>query len=307
MKCAIFGLNRVGKSTLFRILTNSSSKEGILLLYDRRLDELAKIFNPKKITHAFIEISEINNFDDKLLTYDLLILVVKNLEDFNELKFKMLFFDLKIVEKRIENAKKTGNNKIVEVFSRLKEHLEGENFLSSITLDQSSLILIRDVNFITKKPMIFVYNVFEGEEIDNSLLKELKKFDYLVSNLKLEEEAKNLSDSEREEFLKLYGFEPIYENLIKLIRDKLGIILFFTAGEKEVRSWILRKGQTAKDAAGRIHSDLEKGFVRAEIISYDEFMEIKNFKLAKEKGLVRIEGKDYIVKDGDIIYIRSSI
>ncbi|MEO0202496.1 MAG: DUF933 domain-containing protein [candidate division WOR-3 bacterium] len=307
MKCAIFGLNRVGKSTLFRILSNSQSKEGILTLYDERVDELAKIFKPKKITHAFIEIADIDNLDEKVYLYNLLILVIRNLYDFNELKFRLIFFDLKIVERRIENAKKVGNSKVIELFNKLKTHLENEKFLNSVVLNQNDLLLLRDISFITQKPMIFVYNVFEGENVDKSLLNVLKDFDYVLTNLKLEEEVKDLDYEERLELLKLYGFEPLRNNLISLIKKKLSIILFFTAGEKEVRSWILKNGQSAKDAARKIHSDLERGFVRAEVINYNEFIKVKDLKLAREKGLIRVEGKNYVVNDGDIIYIRSSI
>ncbi len=311
MKCAIIGLNSVGKTTLFKILTGSNAKEGNLTLYDRRVDELSNIFNPKKITHAKVEVYDFDyEFDkseniQKLFLYDLLILVVSDMNSFNEIKLRMILTDLKVVEKRLENAKKRGNNDEVKVFTKLKEYLENEQFLSSIKLDQNEEVVLKGIGFITQKPFIVVYNVFD--EPDSNLIQELKSYDYLVSNLRLEEEAMSLNYEERKEFLSLYGFEPLFEKLLNKVKDKLGIILFFTAGKKEVRSWVIRKGQTIKEAAGKIHSDLEKGFVRAEVISYEDFMKIKDMKLAKEKGLVRVEGKDYIVNDGDIVYIRSSI
>ncbi len=311
MKCAIIGLNSVGKTTLFKILTGSNAKEGNLTLYDRRVDELSNIFNPKKITHAKVEVYDFDyEFDkseniQKLFLYDLLILVVSDMNSFNEIKLRMILTDLKVVEKRLENAKKRGNNDEVNVFTKLKEYLENEQFLSSIKLDQNEEVVLKGIGFITQKPFIVVYNVFD--EPDSNLIQELKSYDYLVSNLRLEEEAMSLNYEERKEFLSLYGFEPLFEKLLNKVKDKLGIILFFTASKKEVRSWVIRKGQTIKEAAGKIHSDLEKGFVRAEVISYEDFMKIKDMKLAKEKGLVRVEGKDYIVNDGDIVYIRSSI
>jgi len=299
MKVAIIGNRFVGKTTLFRILTNSASDEGILTLYDKRLEEIANIIKPKKITHAYIEIYD-NPKDLNL--FDLLIIVVRGKKDLEDLKFKLILSDLKIVEKRIENLKKRGNNKELELFEKLKNYLEQEQFLCSIKLEQDEELVLRGISFITTKPFIIVYNVFEGEEIEK-----LSESDYIISNLKLQEETKHLNFEEQLEFLKLYGFEPINEILINKIKEKLDIILFFTAGEKEVRSWILKNGKTIKEAAGKIHSDLEKGFVRAEVIHFEEFMKIKDLKLAKEKGLVRIEGKDYIVKDGDIVYIRASI
>jgi len=299
MKVAIIGNNFVGKTTLFKILTNSTSSEGNLILYDKRLEEISNIIKPKKITHAYIEIYD-NPKDLNL--FDLLILVIRNKKDLDDLKFKLILSDLKIVEKRIENVRKKGNNKEAELFEKLKNHLENEQFLCSIKLEQNEVFMLRGISFITTKPFIIVYNVFEGEEIEK-----LNEEDYIISNLKLQEETKHLSFEEQLEFLKLYGFEPINEILINKIRQKLDIILFFTAGEKEVRSWILKNGKTVKEAAGKIHSDLEKGFVRAEVIHFEDFMKMKDMKLAKEKGLLRIEGKDYIVKDGDIIYIRASI
>jgi ribosome-binding ATPase YchF (GTP1/OBG family) len=299
MKVAIIGNHFVGKTTLFKILTNSASDEGILTLYDKRLEEIANIIKPKKITHAYIEICD-NPKDLNL--FDLLIIVVRGKKDLEDLKFKLILSDLKIVEKRIENLKKRGNNKELELFEKLKHYLEQEQFLCSIKLEQDEEFMLRGINFITRKPFIIVYNVFEGEEMEK-----LSESDYIISNLKLQEETKHLNFEEQLEFLKLYGFEPINEILINKIKEKLDIILFFTAGEKEVRSWILKNGKTIKEAAGKIHSDLEKGFVRAEVIHFEEFMKIKDLKSAKEKGLVRIEGKDYIVKDGDIVYIRASI
>jgi len=299
MKVAIIGNNFVGKTTLFKILTNSTSSEGNLILYDKRLEEISNIIKPKKITHAYIEIYD-NPKDLNL--FDLLILVIRNKKDLDDLKFKLILSDLKIVEKRIEDVRKKGNNKEAELFEKLKNHLENEQFLCSIKLEQNEVFMLRGISFITTKPFIIVYNVFEGEEIEK-----LNEEDYIISNLKLQEETKHLSFEEQLEFLKLYGFEPINEILINKIRQKLDIILFFTAGEKEVRSWILKNGKTVKEAAGKIHSDLEKGFVRAEVIHFEDFMKMKDMKLAKEKGLLRIEGKDYIVKDGDIIYIRASI
>jgi len=299
MKVAIIGNHFVGKTTLFKILTNSASSEGNLILYDKRLEEIANIIKPKKITHAYIEIQDNPN---DLNLFDLLIIVVRGKKDLEDLKFKLILSDLKIVEKRIENLKKKGNNKELELFEKLKHYLEQEQFLCSIKLEQDEEFVLRGINFITRKPFIIVYNVFEGEEIEK-----LSESDYIISNLKLQEETKHLNFEEQLEFLKLYGFEPINEILINKIKEKLDIILFFTAGEKEVRSWILKNGKTIKEAAGKIHSDLEKGFVRAEVIHFEEFMKIKDLKLAKEKGLIRIEGKDYIVKDGDIVYIRASI
>jgi ribosome-binding ATPase len=299
MKVAIIGNHFVGKTTLLRILTNSASDEGNLILYDKRLEEIANIIKPKKITHAYIEIQDNPN---DLNLFDLLIIVVRGKKDLEDLKFKLILSDLKIVEKRIENLKKRGNNKELELFEKLRHYLEQEQFLCSIKLGQDKEFMLRGINFITRKPFIIIYNVFEGEEIEK-----LSESDYIISNLKLQEETKHLNFEEQLEFLKLYGFEPINEILIKKIKEKLDIILFFTAGEKEVRSWILKNGKTIKEAAGKIHSDLEKGFVRAEVIHFEEFMKIKDLKLAKEKGLIRIEGKDYIVKDGDIVYIRASI
>ncbi|MCS7244521.1 MAG: DUF933 domain-containing protein [candidate division WOR-3 bacterium] len=300
MRAGILGLRSSGKSTLFKILTGSSSKEGNLTLYDERVEELSKIFNPKKTTHAYIEVHDIDDFErniQKSSLYDVFIFVIRNGKELLDLKYKMIISDLKAIETRMENLRKKGKNEEVKILEKLKNHLENEEFLCSIKIEQNFL---NDMNLITLKPFIVVYNVFEGENIENLDVD-------IITNLKLQEEVLSLNEEERMEFLRLYNFEEIKPKIISLLKEKLNIILFFTVGEKEVRSWIIQKGKTAKDCARKIHSDLEKGFIRAEVINYSEFISLKSMKLAKERGLVRIEGKDYIVNDGDIIYIRSSI
>lgn len=300
MRIGILGLRGSGKSTLFRILTGSSSKEGNLILYDERIEELSKIFNPKKTTHAYIEVHDIDNFEKSIQNsslYDLFVFVIRNGKELSDVKYKMIVSDLKAIETRMENLRKKGKNEEIRVLEKLKNHLENEEFLYSIKIEQKFL---SDMNLITLKPFIVVYNVFEGENIENLNVD-------VITNLKLQEEALSLDKEERVEFLKLYNLEEIKPKIISLLKEKLNIILFFTVGEKEVRSWIIQRGKTAKDCARKIHSDLEKGFIKAEIINYSEFIKIKSMKLAKEKGLIRIEGKEYIVEDGDIVYIRSSI
>ena len=189
MKVAIIGNNFVGKTTLFKILTNSTSSKGNLILYDKRLEEISNIIKPKKITHAYIEIYD-NPKDLNL--FDLLILVIRNKKDLDDLKFKLILSDLKIVEKRIENVRKKGNNKEAELFEKLKNHLENEQFLCSIKLEQNEVFMLRGISFITTRPFIIVYNVFEGEEIEK-----LNEEDYIISNLKLQEETKHLSFEEQ--------------------------------------------------------------------------------------------------------------
>ena len=331
MKGAIIGSTGVGKSTLFKLLTGTESKTttrgyvsgiGQAILYDRRVDELAKIYNPEKITHASIEIHDFDGFgklwkEEKsgeivqtLNQYDVLLHVTTDISDFEEIEYRLILADLRVVEKRLENLKKVATDKeAIALFEKLKSHLESEKPISSFQFSEKERQIVQNFTFATAIPRVVIYNVMEGQEPDEKFLKTLKEkgIPFNVSNLLLEVEALSLSEEEKEELIKEYGFEPAFEKIIENIKKALNIITFLTAGEKEVRAWLIRKGLTVKEAAGKIHSDLERGFVRAEVIHFDEFIKIGDMKKAKEMGLVRMEGKDYVVRDGDIVLIHSSI
>ena len=330
MKGAIIGSSGVGKSTLFKLLTGVESRGGKgyisgigqAILYDRRVEELSRIYNPRKTTHATLEINDFDGFgrlwkEEKtgeivqtLNQYDVLLHVTTGIRDFEEIEYRLLLSDLRVVEKRLEMLKKVGREKdAITLFEKLKEHLESEKPISSFPFSEQDKQYIQNFTFATAIPRVVIYNIMEGQEPDTNFIEYLKKKGILfnISNLLLEVEALSLSGDERRELIKEYGFEPAFERIIENIKKALNIIAFLTAGEKEVRAWIIRKGLTVKQAAGKIHSDLERGFVRAEVIHYDEFMKVGNMKRAREQGMVRLEGKDYIVQDGDIILIRSSI
>ena len=330
MKGAIIGSTGVGKSTLFKLLTGADSRGGKgyiggigqAILYDRRVEELSKIYNPGKKTHATFEIHDFEGFgklwkEEKtgeivqmLNQYDVLLHVTTGQQDFEEIEYRLILADLRVVEKRLENLKKVATDKeAITLFEKLREHLENEKPISTFPFSERERQYVQNFTFATAIPRVVIYNVMEGQEPDSSFIQHLKEKGLLfnVSNLMLEIEALSLPEEERKELIKEYGFEPAFEKIIENIKKALNIITFLTAGEKEVRAWLIRKGLTVKEAAGKIHSDLERGFVRAEVIHYDEFIKIGDMKKAKEQGLVRLEGKDYIVQDGDIILIRSSI
>ncbi len=330
MKVAIIGSRSVGKTTLFVILTREEklrNRQDIVsnvsraILYDRRLDELESIFKPKRKTYASLEIHDFEGFGklwkeerasemiQHLNRYDLLLHVTTSRDDFDEINYRLLLIDLTLVERRIELLKKQGKRRELETFQKLRKYLEEEIPISSIELTQEDRMHTRGFAFATSIPRIIVYNVWEGRKEDESFMDFLrsKGIRFVHGNLLLEYEASKLEENERKQILEEFGYTSIQEKLVESIKKELGIITFFTVGEKEVRAWILKEGSNVKQAAGKIHSDLERAFVRAEVINYEEFMKVKDMKEAKRKGMVRVEGKDYIVKDGDIILIRASI
>ncbi len=330
MKGAIIGSTGAGKSTLFKLLTGIEprggkgyvSGVGQAILYDRRVEELSRIYNPAKTTHATFEIHDFDGFgklwkEEKtgeivqmLNQYDVLLHVTTAMSDFEEIEYRLILSDLRVVEKRLELLKKTGKDReAISLFERLKEHLESEKPITTFPFSEQEKLYIQNFTFATSIPRVVIYNVMEGQEPDGKFIEYLKEkgLPFNVSNLMLELEALTLEEDERKELLKEYGFQPAFESIIENIKKALNIITFLTAGEKEVRAWLIRRGTTAREAAGKIHSDLERGFVRAEVIHFDEFVKVGDMKRAREMGLVRLEGRDYVVRDGDIILIRSSI
>ncbi|MCX7770893.1 MAG: redox-regulated ATPase YchF [Proteobacteria bacterium] len=242
--------------------------------------------------------------------------------DIKSFESELLLFDYLLVEKRIEritNNLKRGlkeNQKELELFQKMKEYLENEKPLRTFSFSPEEAKILLPYKFISIKPIIHVIN--HGEEG----LEQLQNRVNFLSNsfndsnnssiislcANLEKEISELPSEERRDFLKeLNIVEPASNILVKESYKLLGFISFFTVGEDEVRAWTIKKGMTAKEAGGRIHSDIEKGFIRAEVISYKDFIEAGSLKSAKEKGLLRLEGKTYIVEDGDIMNFRFNV
>ena len=209
--------------------------------------------------------------------------------------------------------------KELELLERIKAHLENGNMARSFEVnDEDELALLESYNLLTYKPVIFAANVAEDDLMDDGASNEgvqaVREFadkencEVFVVCAQIEQEIAELEDDEKKMFLEDLGLsESGLEKLIKASYSLLGLISYLTAGEPEVRAWTIKKGTKAPQAAGKIHSDFERGFIRAEIVSYDDLMDCGTYTAAKEKGLVRLEGKEYVVQDGDIILFRFNV
>ena len=258
--------------------------------------------------------------DENIVHVDGKIGPVRDIETIN---LELIFSDLEIVDKRIDKTRKllkTGDKKYaieLEMLEKIKANLEKEICVRNMDLEPDEKELVRQMFLITSKPVIYAANVSEddiSQDVPNALVGELLDFAKLDNSeviticAKIEEEIAALDDSEREEFLKELGLSC--SGLDKLITSSyrlLGLISFLTAGHDEVRAWTITNGTKAPQAAGKIHTDFERGFIRAEIVSYDNLIKCGSFNAAKEKGLVQSEGKDYIMKDGDVTLFRFNV
>lgn len=233
---------------------------------------------------------------------------------------ELILADLETLDKRLEKAKsesRSGDVKkiaYVELLSKLKKHLESGGFVYSFATTKEIKEAISDLHFITNKPFLYIANVHEnqiGEWTHGKLVAELglpSTAEVIPISAKIEEELAQMTDEESKAFLDDLGLkEPGLYALIHAAYRTLGYITFLTAGPKEVRAWTCQKGSTAPQAAGVIHTDFERGFIAAEVISYDDYVTYGGESGAKEKGKVRIEGKEYVMKDGDVVVFRFNV
>jgi hypothetical protein len=368
MKLGIIGLPNVGKSTLFNALTCSKAETvnylfstvepnvGIVPVPDSRLDELAKLYNPKKITPATLEFVDIaglvrgaskgeglgNKFLADIREVDAVIHVVRCFEDENiihtdgtinplrdveTVNLELVFSDIEMLSRRLDRAKKAlkGDKSLqyeINLIESLLAHLEDGKTARSFPLSEEDAAILKTTPLLSSKPVIYAGNVSEIND-DNPHYKVLMQIaaDESVQRgardaslgvvpvcAAIEAEIAVMDEQDREEFLSELGFTE--SGLNRIIREGyalLGLISFLTAGEKEVRAWTIREGFKAPKAAGKIHTDLERGFIKAEVVAFDDLMTYGSMNAAKEKGLVRLEGKDYIVKDGDVILFRFNV
>lgn len=310
---------------------------GVLQVDDPRLRKISEIVKPKKTTFATVECLDTAGLTKdnpnhnakvirELLDADALIYVLRGFEDFsvpyqfdtidpvrdlNELEYEFIMLDLDLVTKRIERMdeqKKKGqkiNDKEMEVLKILRDCLESGEPLRKLNLTEEQMKQIRHLNFLSLKPAFAVINADEHSFNEGKF----RDTGFLTICGALESEIGQLPEEEISSFLDAMGIdEPVSKKIVRKAYEILDYISFFTAGPQEVRAWSIKKGTKALDAAGKIHSDIQRGFIRAEVISYNDFISVQgDLNLAKQKGLLRLEGKEYEVQDGDIITFRFKI
>lgn len=307
---------------------------GIVHVPDERLAKLAKVSSSEEIIPTVIEFVDIaglvkgankgeglgNQFLSRIRECDAICEVIRSFKDLNvihvdgkvnpkgdseTINTELLLADLSMLEKILKKAEKSAKSgdkgilKQKDLLLKIKKDLEDGNPIRDIELANEEEEAIRQYNFLTAKPIIYVLNVGESETKNEA---EWLK-DAVCLNVKLENEIMNFSEKEQKEYISELGLkESGPDKLIKASYKLLQLITFFTTGPKETRAWTVKAGATAPEAAGRIHSDIEEGFIRAEVVNWKKLIEAQGEAKAKEKGLIKTEGKNYIVKDGDVCF-----
>lgn len=363
MKLGIIGLPNVGKSTLFNAITNAGAQSanfpfctiepnvGMVTVPDERIDFLADMYQPKKVTNAVIEFVDIaglvkgaskgeglgNKFLGDIRTTDAIVHVVRCFDDENIIHveggadprrdidiidMELILSDMEMVERRIDKAQKAakGDKKYlheVEVFKELLEHLNDGRSARSFECDKEDAELIATSDLLTIKPIIYAANMdengiadYENNAYYQTVVEVAAGEDAKVLPIcaKMEEEMAELDAEDRQMFLEEMGLtESGLDRMIKCSYDLLGLISFLTCGPDECRAWTIRKGTKAPQAAGKIHSDFERGFIRAEIVAFEDLKSCGSMTVAKEKGMVRSEGKEYVMADGDVTLFRFNV
>ena len=345
MKLGIIGIPGAGKSTLFEALTKIVMDEasrkpedrlGTIKVPDERVNRLSAMYTPKKTIYAqveyllpYIPMQKPGQKGDEtawatVRTCDALIHVVRNfkgfgdepatpLEDFAKVDEQMIFADLLVVEKRLERLEldqKRGRKADPEEFRLLmacKDMLEKEKPLRH-KADLAAAPQLRGFTFLSGKPMLILFNNEDDEESLPDIGDALAEEKYLVIRGRLEHELAQMAEEEAREYSAEFNITTsAMDRMITLSYELLGLISFFTVGPDEVRAWTIKKDTLAVDAAEVIHSDIKKGFIRAEVVAYKDLMEAGSYKDARQKGTVRLEGKTYAVQDGDIIEFRFNV
>ena len=324
---------------------------GVVPVPDPRLDWLAEVYKPEKKTPTVIEFVDIaglvegasrgeglgNKFLAHIREVDAIAQVVRCFDDKNIshvdgvispdrdidiINTELMMADLAAVEKRLEKAQKQAKSgdkiylKEEEVLKKLINALEEGKNIRQLELDQIANRLVKELQLLSAKPIIYLANVNEDEidGADNELVESVEEHaakdgaKVVEISAKIEADIAELEEEEKELFLEELGLnESGLDRVIKAGYELLNLITFLTAGEQECRAWTVEKGSTAPEAAGKIHSDMQKGFIRAEIVSFEDLKRVGSMAAAREEGLLRLEGKDYIVQDGDVCHFRFNV